>query len=319
MYYKKIVYLFLAISIFTFASIELLYQFYKNDVYSNALQYKRSQVKNAKLKKEYKYAYFGSSISNGVLGSSLHPYKDISFINLTSVGAATLGGNLYLLEELLKRTKLKNVYIGLPYHSFEFQLSYPKVWRHLVDTYSLKNHIVDYKKIDKSFRVNTKPMIKRSLFLKQFYTKYILKKEKYLFEMKDFNINSTDILPDIKKECSLSEKVENKIFKKGKKMSNYDISSLYKYYIKSIKDYENKYNINISIILEPIPLSQMKLIKSNYKLKVYKLLKENNINFYDMNTVFTYRDCMFRDATHLKENFEDMYEYNIIKLTEEKF
>jgi len=248
--------------------------------------------------KKYDVIILGDSLAHKTIGSiELHN----NILDLTSNNAVSMAGNFFLFQRYLKDNyPPKKLYLFcVPNHLYQnldtihtyfyFSTIFTKD-SEKKEIKKLKPHLYDY-----SFSKYTESRIKSIDFLGYFNPKAkVLPKEidESSLEREDNFIND-----------SIREKIEEA------KINIDKINEIPKIYLDKLIAITKKYDIEFTLVIEPIPIESHNVFLSS---KMYQYIKSKNINIIDINNIYQFSNYSFKiDGRHL-DGKDNQYFQNII-------
>lgn len=276
---------------------------------TNSSEVRIMEINNIK-NENFKYAIFGSSVSNGVLGSNPNVYEGI--YNGTTVGATTLMGQYFLSKRLLDNNKVEKIFISFTPHMLFFNITNKKnnrVVRFFNEAFKNDYEVETLKKFDENYYNDNSYIINR-----RFYINNLVKNQKQFFNEDKETRKVENILDKKLQICNNknNRNIEDKIINHANSIYNANLDSHIAYLFQLIKG--ESLNNKIIFVIEPMPKTVYeKFLKSKLYLDFIKELDYYNIRYIDTNNNFEYKDCMFEDQLHFKKQFTINYEQFIIK------
>lgn len=305
--YKKQIIIFLVIPTIFFLVLEFLYTYFP--IATNSSEVRIIEINNIK-NEELKYAIFGSSVSNGVLGSNPNVYNNV--YNGTTVGATTLMGQYFLAKRLLNNNKVEQIFLSFTPHMLFFDITNKnnkRVVRFFNDSFKNSYEENILKKFDKNYTIENSYIINR-----RFYINNLIKEQKQFFNEDKIARKIDDILNRKLQVCQKEndKKVQEEILNHSNSIYNAKLNPHIPYLFQLIS--EQSLQDKFIFIIEPMPKSVYeKFIKSDLYFTFIKELEHYHIKYIDSNNNFEFNDCMFRDHLHLKNQFNINYEQFLIK------
>lgn len=302
--YRKYIIIFLLIPIIFFVVLEYFYINFP--IPTNASEQRIVEIQHIK-NQHIKYAIFGSSVTNGVLGSNPNIYNNV--YNGTTAGATTLLGQYFLSKRLLdNNNKVDKIFLSFTPHMLSFDVTNKKnkrVVRFLNNSFTNNYEKMTLKSIDKKYQINDSFIINR-----RFYISNLISKRKLFFNNDGMQRNLSNVLNKKVNICSSSNNKQIKT-QIANHANNIYKSKLNYHILKLMSLIDNDQYI---IIIEPMPKTVYnEFIQSRLYNEFIKLLEDYGIKYYDSNTLYSFKDCMFRDQLHLKKEFTLLYEKIIIR------
>jgi len=229
--------------------------------------------------------------------------KDI--LNLTSNAEISLAGNYFFLKRYLeKNSPPKNVYILFTPGLFMANLNSKRIYSNFTTVFNKKNEIlelIEIGRMDVYLKISVEQFFQHRKSALQLKSWREWKRETP--EEENINLESTI---DIKTLEGINE------------LSKWDfnyVNDIPKVFIVKIINLCRENNINLTLVLEPLPFKiYQKWNDSNLRKHVKELCKINDINFFDMNSYAKYYDSAFvKDGAHLKKNWNDFYLFSLNK------
>lgn len=305
--YKKQIIIFLVIPTIFFLVLEFLYTYFP--IATNSSEVRIIEINNIK-NEGLKYAIFGSSVSNGVLGSNPNVYNNV--FNGTTVGATTLMGQYFLAKRLLNNNKVEQIFLSFTPHMLFFDITNKnnnRVVRFFNDSFKNSYEENILKKFDKNYYNDNSYIINR-----RFYINNLIKNQKQFFNEDKETRKVENILDKKLQIChnKNNRNIEDKIINHANSIYKANLDSHITYLFQLIR--EESLNNKIIFVIEPMPKTVYeKFLKSKLYLDFIRELDYYNIRYIDTNNDFGYKDCMFKDQLHFKEQFTINYEQFIIK------
>ncbi len=198
MEHKKKVTIFILIVVVTLIGLEAFYML--NPIATNTTDARRIQIDSLKNTK-IDYAIFGSSVTNGVLGSNPHSIKGV-FSGATAA-QTTLYGQYFLSQELYKKNrKIEKIYLSFVPHMLAFDVisqDNKRVRRIFNNVFKEKKFVDFLKNVDKNYNIEYKDyFIQRRIYFDKFFqgkTRKIFFGEHTTLNGLDFIENSCDSVP----------------------------------------------------------------------------------------------------------------------------
>jgi len=287
MIYKKFILLFL-ISIFGFIAIlELTYQNFRKDVYTNPLEYKVNGVLNNIHNQKFDTIIFSTSVTYG----ALREYKlndDVLELGTTS-GVGFIGQYYMLKRYLSQNNRVKNIYIFILPGSFNVVNFSPKIFSN--------NDEINISMQNGMKKVNTNYFYSRISYLKFWNSSYRNLKQRKLLFTKKYSLEGSQL----------------NSFKTNTKMIH--MNKIVDTYLNNIIELCKKYKININIVIEP--MTEKKYIDYLHS-GIVGYLEMKDINLIDINKFYMFKDSSFFDRIHLtsinKKKYAFIINQFIIKL-----
>lgn len=293
MRYRKFLYLFVVFSILFMGLIEVIYQNFRSNIYTNPIEYKVNGVLKSTHHKDYDSLFFSTSVTYG----TLREYKlSDDVLELGTTFGVGFVGQYYMLQRYLKQNnKVKNIFFFVLPNSFEVVNFSSEIFNNNEELEeSRKNGFVT---IDSNY------FYSRMHYLKIWNSTYRNISKKRLDLSGDFIFNSVDF-KDV-----LDETVR----------TNFMINKTVDYYIDKIIDLCKEHNIEVTFVLEPLKKEKyIDFLNSDLRSDI----QNKNINFIDTNAIHLFDDDDFFDGVHLKDSSKILYriliDKHIKKLTQER-
>lgn len=304
--YKKQIIIFLVIPTIFFLVLEFLYTYFP--IATNSSEVRIIEINNIK-NEGLKYAIFGSSVSNGVLGSNPNVYNNV--YNGTTVGATTLMGQYFLAKRLLNNNKVEKIFLSFTPHMLFVDITNKKnkrVVRFFNDSFKNSYEENILKKFDKNYAINSSYIINR-----RFYISNLIKNQKQFFNEDKKTRKIEDTLNRKLQVCQKEndKKVQEKILSHSNSIYKTKLNPHIPYLLQLIS--EQSLHDKFIFIIEPMPKTvYAKFIQSDLYLAFIKDLNHYHMEYIDANKNFEFEDCMFRDQLHLKNQFSINYEQFLI-------
>jgi len=296
-----IVWIFIPLSL-TLLILEVSYSVKKNNHRHNVDYIVNEQLENLRNEK-YTTIILGDSLAvNSFTSLSMHDL----ILNLSSNAAISLAGNYFILKKYLSSNQMpKNVYLFLVPEILTNDLNNQHAHSYYQTVFIEEEQIEEMNKIDSSIFKNKKNKIdkyiesRKNSFIN--FNKYSLP-----IRHKNKDINEQDLKKD--KDFRFSY-IQNRI-KKADKNLNQSIKLIPQVYLDKIISLCKFNNIKCTIAIEPLPQNLNRVFLDS---KVYKHIKNLEINILNINDYFTFKNEYFYDGVHIRGDINSYYQNLIDK------